>query len=149
MENRRSFFIRDLIVRVLLIVLFIFLLMFLFPMPNLTPIYNRIFNDNVQTMKEAAEDYFTKERMPEKEGDSSKLTLQQMLDKKLVLPFLDKNGKECDLEKSYVTKRLVFKLDDHYYVFEYDYSYYWDDDGPIDRELKEVHPVERTITVYE
>ena len=56
---------------------------------------------------------------------------------------------DYDLEKSYVTKRLVFKLDDHYYVFEYDYSYYWDDDGPIDRELKEVHPVERTITVYE
>lgn len=56
---------------------------------------------------------------------------------------------DYDLEKSYVTKRMVFKLDEHYYVFEYDYSYYWDDEEIIGDELKEVHPVERTITVYE
>ena len=89
---KNSSFIRDLLVKVLLIVIFIFLLMYLFPMPNLSPFYSSIFNDNVQTMKDAAEDYFTKDRMPQNVGDSSKLTLQQMLDKKLVLPFLDKNG---------------------------------------------------------
>lgn len=54
-----------------------------------------------------------------------------------------------DLEKAYVTKRMVFKFDNHYYTFEYDYSYYWDDEDVIKRELKEVHPVEKTITVYE
>ena len=103
MEKRsKTGFIRDLVIKIFLILLFIFLLTLIFPTPNLTPLYNRIFNDNIQTMKDAAENYFTKERMPEKEGDSSKLTLQQMMDKKLVLPFLDKNGKECDLEKSYV-----------------------------------------------
>lgn len=56
---------------------------------------------------------------------------------------------DYDLEKAYVTKRMVFKLDNHYYAFEYDYSYYWDDDDVIGIELKEVHPVEKTITVYE
>ena len=40
--------------------------------------------------------------MPEKVGDSVKLTLQDMLDKKLILPFLDKDGNECDAKKSYV-----------------------------------------------
>lgn len=105
MENKRSFFIRDLIVRVLLIVLFIFLLMFLFPMPNLTPFYDSIFNDNVQTMKDAAEKWYTTERMPEKEGEVKKLTLQDMLDKKLILPFVDKDGNACDAKKSYVTVR--------------------------------------------
>lgn len=54
-----------------------------------------------------------------------------------------------DLEKSYVTKRIVFKLDNHYYAFEYDYSYYWDDEDIIGKELQEVHPVEKTIIVYE
>ena len=104
-ENRKSYFIRDLIVRVLLIVLFIFLLMFLFPMPNLTPFYDAIFNNNVQTMKEAAEKWYTTDRMPENEGDTEKLTLQEMLDKKLVLPFVDKNGNACDANKSYVSVR--------------------------------------------
>ena len=103
METRsKSGFIRDLIIKIFLILLFVFLITLIFPIPNLTPIYNRIFNDNVQTMKDAAENYFTKERMPQNEGDSSKLTLKQMLDKKLILPFTDKNGNECDLEKSYV-----------------------------------------------
>ncbi|MBQ9024251.1 MAG: hypothetical protein IJ105_03405 [Bacilli bacterium] len=116
MEKTRGSFIRDLIIKIFLILLFVFLITLLFPMPNLTPFYNRIFNDNVQTMKEAAEDYFTKDRMPEKIGDSSKLTLQQMLDKKLVLPFLDKDGKECDTNKSYVKvtkKKKEYELEVH------------------------------------
>ena len=116
MERTRGSFIRDLVIKIFLILLFVFLITLLFPMPNLTPFYNRIFNDNVQTMKEAAEDYFTKDRMPKNVGDSSKLTLQQMLDKKLVLPFLDKDGKECDTNKSYVKvtkKKKEYELEVH------------------------------------
>ena len=61
METRsKSGFIRDLIIKIFLILLFVFLITLIFPIPNLTPIYNRIFNDNVQTMKDAAENYFTK-----------------------------------------------------------------------------------------
>ena len=57
--ERRSTFIRDLLVKILLIAIFLFLLMYLFPMPNLTPFYSAIFNNNIQTMKDAAEDYYT------------------------------------------------------------------------------------------
>ena len=102
-ENRKSTFIRDLIVKVLLIVLFIFLLMFLFPMPNLTTFYDAIFNNNVQTMKNAAEKWYTTDRMPKEDGDIEKLTLQEMLDKKLILPFVDKDGNTCDADSSYVS----------------------------------------------
>ncbi|MBP3635262.1 MAG: hypothetical protein J6J17_02220 [Bacilli bacterium] len=101
-EKSKSGFIRDIVIKVFLILLFVFLITLLFPMPNLTPFYDAVFNNNIQTMKDAAENYFTKERMPENVGDSSKLTLKQMLDKKLVLPFLDEDGKECNIEKSYV-----------------------------------------------
>lgn len=101
-ERRKSSFIRDIVIKVFLILLFVLLIILLFPMPNLTSFYDAVFNNNVQTMKDAAEDYFTKERMPENEGDKVKLTLQDMLDKKLILPFLDKDGNECDSEKSYV-----------------------------------------------
>ena len=104
-EKNHSTFIRDLLIKVVLIVLFVFLLTFLFPMPNLKTFYDAVFNNNVQTMKEAAEDWFTKDRMPSEVGKEETLTLQEMLDKKLILPFLDKDGKQCDTEKSYVTVR--------------------------------------------
>ena len=99
---KSSSFIRDLLVKVLLIVIFIFLLMYLFPMPNLKPFYSSIFNNNIQTMKDAAEDYYTVERMPKVEGKSTKMTLQEMIDQKLIIPFVDKNGNSCDTKKSYV-----------------------------------------------
>ena len=99
---KNSNFIRDLLVKVLLVVIFVFLLMYLFPMPNLKPFYNSIFNDNIQTMKDAAEDYYTTERMPSEEGKSTKMTLQEMIDKKLIIPFTDKDGNSCDTKKSYV-----------------------------------------------
>ena len=108
---KNSSFIRDLLVKLLLIVVFIFLLMYLFPMPNLTPFYSSIFNNNIQTMKDAAEDYYTTERMPEKTGESTKMTLQDMIDDKLIIPFVDKDGKECNTTKSYVK---VTKKDKEY-----------------------------------
>ena len=115
-KSNKSGFVRDIVIKVFLILLFVFLITLLFPMPNLKPFYNAVFNNNVQTMKDAAEKYFTKERMPEKVGDSTKLTLQEMLDKKLILPFLDQDGKECNLKKSYVQvtkKETEYELEVH------------------------------------
>ena len=115
-ETRKSTVIRDLIIKIILILLFVFLITILFPMPNLTAFYDSVFNNNVQSMKDAADSYFTKDRMPEKVGDSVKLTLQDMLDKKLILPFLDKDGNECDTKKSYVKvtkEEKEYKLEVH------------------------------------
>ena len=100
--EKRSTFLRDILVKILLIALFLFLLMYLFPMPNLTPFYSAIFNNNIQTMKDAAEDYYTVKRMPTEDGKSVKMTLKEMEDKKLIIPFVDKEGKSCDKKKSYV-----------------------------------------------
>lgn len=100
-ENRDNFW-RDLLVRIALIVLFIFLLIWLFPMPKLDTFYDRIFADNIKMMQEAAKDYYTIERLPIEIGDKKKITLREMLDKKMILPFLDKDGNSCDFDKSYV-----------------------------------------------
>jgi hypothetical protein len=53
-------------------------------------------------MKDAAEKYYTTERMPSKVGMSTKMTLKEMEDKKLIIPFVDKDNKSCDKNKSYV-----------------------------------------------
>jgi len=101
-EERRSFPLRDFILKLILIVIFVLLLVWLLPIPNLDGLNNKIFSANVGEMKDAAITYFTTERLPQKEGDSVTLTLQEMLDMKLLLPFKDKNGDACDTRNSYV-----------------------------------------------
>ena len=138
-ERRDNFSFRDIILQILFVALFIFILMWLFPTKNFVTNYvdntiedavkdalgdyefggginseafaNQLFNQNVMMMKNAAKDYFTLSRLPEKNGDQVKITLKQMLDEKIVLPFVDSNGKACDTEASYV---LVTKADTEY-----------------------------------
>ena len=65
-------------------------------------LYDRIFGENVLNMKEAAKSYFTTERLPQTVGSKTALTLGDMLSKKIILPFKDKNGKTCSEKDSYV-----------------------------------------------
>lgn len=118
-EQRTGLPIKTFLLSLILIIIFILLLMWLLPMPNsgknngngnstteitgLDALTNRIFNANIQEMKNAGISYFTKDTLPSKEGQTVTLTLQEMLDKKLLLPFTDKNGNSCDTEKSYVS----------------------------------------------
>lgn len=129
MENERNYFFRDLIVKILLVLLFVFLLMWLFPMPNMNPLYDKIFTQNMTSMTDAAKGYFTVSRLPQKEGESKKLTLADMINNKMIIEFTDSEGKTCDTTESYVevTKKdgeYVFKTNlvcstDSDYVIEY------------------------------
>ena len=98
---------KDLGIKILLVAAFLFLLFWIIPRPNLNPFYDRIFNDNLQTMKVAAKAYYTVDRLPENIDDSKRMSLQEMLDKHMLLPFLDRNDEPCDTNVSFVevTKR--------------------------------------------
>lgn len=102
MYNESEFSIKGFIVKVLLIILFVFLLMWLIPMPNLKPVYDRLFVENMQTMRDAAKSYYTVERLPKEENETIRMTLEEMLDKKLLLPIADSDAKLCDGKASYV-----------------------------------------------
>ena len=120
-EEKRGFPIRDFLLKLVLVIIFVLLLMWLLPTGSkkdvdLSPLTDRIFNANIQEMKEAAIPYFTTERLPKNVGDDVKLTLQQMLDLKLLLPFTDKNGDTCDTKNSYV---LVTKEETEYLMKVY------------------------------
>ena len=133
-ERKDSFSIKDIIVQVLCILLFIFLLIWLFPTKNFIKgnsnnntynnngekevivneseqVIDTIFNYNVQTMKEAAISYYTTSRLPIKVGDTDTMTLRKMLSEKLILSFLDSDNKQCDLDNSYVQ---ITKANDEY-----------------------------------
>lgn len=59
------------------------------------------FVNNINTMKNAAFEYFTKSKLPTKIGGTEKLTLAQMIDQKLLIDFTNE-GKSCDTDGSYV-----------------------------------------------
>lgn len=107
---RRGYLLKEFIMKLILIIIFVLLLIWLVPWPNmdsyinsLNPLKDQIFNSNLQTMKEAGITYFTTERLPKEVGDKTTLSLQQMLDMKLLIPFTDRNGNSCDVTKSYVS----------------------------------------------
>lgn len=62
---------------------------------------NSEFINNINTMKNAAIEYFTESKLPEKVGATKKLTLDEMINQKLVIDFSNE-GKTCDTGKSYV-----------------------------------------------
>lgn len=114
--NNNGFTIKDLLIRLILIIVFIFLLIWLFPMPNLKPLNNQIFADNLDRMKNVAKTYYTTERLPEHINDYRKMSLKQMIDNKLILPLMDSNGNYCSTDKSYVQ---VTKLENEYIIKVY------------------------------
>ena len=115
-ENNKGSFIKDLIIKLLYFFLFLFLFMWLYPAPKvdldeieatidekaLDPLYKRIFNENIDTMKDAGRSYFTTSRLPNKTGDKVRITLKEMLEKKLLLEFTDEEGNTCDANESYI-----------------------------------------------
>ena len=105
-ERRNTFEFRDIILQLLLVILFVFIMIWLFPTKNylkenfvgkeelsseiamqLESLYGRLFTDNIESMRDAAQGYFTNERLPKNVGDSVTLTLDEMIEKKLVLSF--------------------------------------------------------------
>ena len=110
-ERRNKVSIRNAILVVLLLTLFIFILVWLFPTKNY--LNNRTSQETyanyLASLENAAKDYFTADRMPSKVGDSVKLTLGEMLEQKLVLN-IEGNAK-CDLNESYVE---MTRMDNEY-----------------------------------
>ena len=106
---------KNLILKLILVVLVVLLIIWIFPMPKLDTFYNKVYNDNLNTMKEASENYFVADKLPSKTGDSVTIKLQDMLDKKLVTNFTDKNNNQCSNTNSFAT---VTKTDNSNYVLK-------------------------------
>jgi hypothetical protein len=55
--------------------------------------YDSVYRDNVNTMREAARNYYTVDRLPKSVGEQSSMTLKEMVDNHLLIRFTDKNGR--------------------------------------------------------
>jgi len=107
---------KGIVIKALFLGVFVVLLLWLFPMPKVEPLLDNLFNENIQTMKEAAKNYYTNERLPKEVGSKVSMTLSEMLTKKLLLPFVDGNGEQCDLNASYVE---ITKMETEYILKVY------------------------------
>lgn len=119
-EETLSYHLKRFLIGFLLIALFIFVLLWLFPTKQalksalfdaVNPLTDRIFSENMNTLKETAIAYYTTDRLPTNTGETKKLTLGEMLEKKLLLTLKDKNGNMCNSEKSYIE---ITKMENEY-----------------------------------
>ena len=113
-ENR-GFPFRDFLLKLILIIIFVFLLVWLLPkfikpttvenketIKEISAISSQIFQNNLDKMKEAAILYYTADKLPTEQGASDTMTLADMIGKKIITTLIDKNNKPVDVEKSYV-----------------------------------------------
>ncbi len=133
-EERQGLSFREIIIQLVLVILFILIMIWLFPTKSylndnyvsnedvsgeiadaldekLEALYGRLFADNIESMKVAGKDYFTTPRLPQEVGDSVTITLEEMIEKKLILELTDSNNESCNVTESYIK---VTKLDDEY-----------------------------------
>ncbi len=124
-QERNGFSIVGFIAQVLVLLLFVFVLMWLFPTKSYlenngaagagtgsnSALSELLFNQNLLSMKDAAREYYTVKRMPSTNGTSKSLTLDEMIKNSMVVELVDASGNKCDREASYVK---VTKVDNEY-----------------------------------
>lgn len=68
--------------------------------------------NNINLMKEAGFEYFVGNNLPDKIGESNKITLDDMVNANLILDFKDETGNTCNKEESYI--KVTKSLDNEY-----------------------------------
>ena len=108
-EERETKSFKSVFIKIVLIVLFLFVLMILFPTKGFVTNYvdkkmgaDSSFNSNLIAMATAGSGYYNTSRLPKNTGDKEKMTLEEMLKNKMIVKFTDKNGVACSAKKSYV-----------------------------------------------
>ena len=106
---------KDIIIKLIMLILFIVLLVWLIPKNDINVFYDSIYANNINTMKEAAKSYYTVDRLPKSVGDSKSLTLKEMIDNHMIVRFTDKDKNSCDESASKVE---ITKTSENEYVLK-------------------------------
>ena len=106
---------KDILIKIIMLILFVVILLLLFPKADLDVFYDSVYSNNVKTMKEAARNYYTVDRLPSNVGDKTSMTLKEMVDDHMLIRFTDKDGKTCDESASYVE---VTKISNNEYTLK-------------------------------
>ena len=108
MTNKKGFSLIKMILVCLLIAFCVFLVMLLIAKAkktgcNDTNNSNSVFNNNMMYLQQVGTDFFTDDRLPSQLGETIKISLAELYEKKYALDITDKDGKSCSKEDSYVS----------------------------------------------
>lgn len=95
-----------------LIVLVIAIIFMVYPKNKVKEGTSNTYINNINLMKEAGFEYFVGNNLPDKIGESNKITLEEMVDANILLDFKDDTGNVCNKEESYV--KVTKSLDNEY-----------------------------------
>lgn len=69
--------------------------------------------DNLKVLDNIAKDYFVDDNLPTKIGETKKVTLEYLIDKKMSNDIKDSNGNKCNYKESYIK---ITKLETEYQI---------------------------------
>lgn len=105
--DKRPFPFRDFLLKFIIIVIFALLLVWLIPKfisPKTSSneaTSSKVFEKNLTAMKNASISYYSKKENLPTDNSKEVITLRQMISKNMLRAFTDKNGKACNVDKSY------------------------------------------------
>ena len=115
-KSRRSIQInwKSLLIKLGILLVVIFLIIWIVSLFNNDDVPSN-FDQNMQSMRNAALEYFTGSKLPKEINGSNYISLQEMFDQNLLIEFQDENGNDCDTQNSYAE---VTKISDTDYRIE-------------------------------
>ena len=112
-EENRSFSWTGLFIKIILVIIFIIFTVWLLSLStkdisnSLDVLTDNVFSDNIEKMKKVGKEYYTKEKLPLKDGEIKNITLKEMYEQNLILTIKDKNGNDCNADNSYVSMEKI------------------------------------------
>ncbi len=92
---------KSLLIKIIILLIALFIILWIISLVNKKDNVKSNIASNLKVMQEAANEYFTGSRLPEKINSKKTITLEEMVNSKLLVEFKDQNGKACDLTNSY------------------------------------------------
>ena len=116
-EKKRSIKIdwKSLLIKLGILLVVVFIIVWIVSLFNRKDEVPSNFGTNLKLMRDATTEYFTGSRLPKEIDDSTKITLQEMFDRNLLVEFTDAYGNSCDTQNSYAE---ATRLDEENYRIE-------------------------------
>ena len=100
-----------------LIVALIAIICLVYPKKDNTVLTQQTYIENISLMKDAGFEYFSGSHLPKEIGDSTRITLDEMIARNLIVDFLDEEGNSCNTGVSYIEATKM--LDNEYEMSVY------------------------------
>lgn len=101
MEDERQINWLSLFIKIIIIFIFAIILIWLVSKIINSSKPSETFKNNINNMEEVAVSYFKEIDLPQEKGKSTKITLEEMIEKKLIVSINENKKSTCDVKKSY------------------------------------------------